>query len=378
MNKPNEIRAVPQLASLQALRFIAAGMVVYVHALATYADKIGTLENTLAPAGLGEFGVKLFFCISGYIIYLSSGQLRTGAASALNFMQRRLTRIVPLYWTATLLYALKLALQDQAPEWVDILRSLFFIPYTDANGLMRPVLGVGWSLNYEMMFYLLFAGTLLVRPGRRIMLLGAALALLLSVHYLLPPSADAGSLHIGIYLLGDYYLLYFLAGLLIARLQNKQQLHAKLPRLGARTVITILLALLISYCLLTLLKTLHPALEEGLIAAICITCLSLCTLENPGTPEQGSRSIDMLKLGGDASYCTYLTHGFIMGPVARLFDLLGQKPDPVLFSLAMVLACSAAGILLYCAVEKPVLRKLAAMLRPRMQPQLKLQLPYER
>ena len=71
----------------------------------------------------------------------------------------------------------------------------------------------------------------------------------------------------------------------------------------------------------------------------------------------------MLKLGGDASYCTYLTHGFIMGPCARMFSLLGQQPDPAWFALAMVPVCSAAGIILYCVFEKPLLRKLAAALR---------------
>lgn len=368
----------PPLISLQALRFIAAGMVVYVHALATYADKIAPVPGGLTPAALGEFGVKLFFCISGYIIYQSSGQLKAGLASTADFMQRRLTRIVPLYWAATLLYALKLALQDAAPDLPDLVRSLFFIPYADAHGLMRPVLGVGWSLNYEMMFYLLFGLSLLVRPGRRIAVLFAALGLLLAGHYLLPPTADAGALHVALYLLGDYYLLYFLAGLLIARLQSDGCLHAALPRLRAKTVIAVLLLLLAAYCIPAWLTRLPGLLEEGLMALVCVASLLLCTLEKPAAPGQVPAAVKLLKLGGDASYCIYLTHGFVMGPSARLFDLLGREPDPTLFAWAMVAVCSAAGILLYCVFEKPLLRKIAAALRPSMhtRSQLKLQLPY--
>ncbi|MDE2599780.1 MAG: acyltransferase [Rhodocyclaceae bacterium] len=369
-------RAAPQLVSLQALRFLAAGMVVYVHALSTYADKVAPVGATLTPAALGEFGVKLFFCISGYIIYLSSGQLRAGAASALDFMQRRLTRIVPLYWTATLLYAAKLAAQGDPPAVLDIVRSLLFLPYADTNGLMRPVLGVGWSLNYEMMFYLLFAGTLLLRPARRPVALALALAVLLCFHHVLPPAATAGALHVGLYLLGDHYLLYFLAGLAVAWLQNDGRLYRRLPRFAPRTTILALLGLIALYCAPVLILSMPRLTLESLMAVVCIACLLLCTLERQGADTPPAPAVRLLKLGGDASYCTYLTHGFVMGPAARLIDLLGQATGPLPFAFAMLALCSAAGILLYCVFEKPLLRKVAAWLRPPVPPQLKPDLPY--
>lgn len=370
-------RAAPQLISLQALRFLAAGMVVYVHALATYADKIGPMSDIPTPAALGELGVKLFFCISGYIIYLSSGYLRAGAASVIDFMQRRLTRIAPLYWTATLLYALKLALQNDAPALSDILRSLFFIPYADTHGLMRPVLGVGWSLNFEMMFYLLFAGTLFFRPARRPALLGAALAFLLLCHYAFPPADNAGALHTGLYLLGDYYLLYFLVGLSIAWLQHDGRLYQGLPQLSPKLAIGVLLCLIVFYCVFTIVLPLSWGIKEGLMADICLVSVVICTLERPSQHARPSTVMRLLKLGGDASYCTYLTHGFSMGPIARLLDLLGLQPDPVGFACAMVVFCSATGILLYAVFEKPLLKKIAALLRPApLQPQLKPHLPY--
>lgn len=364
MHQNTAARAAPQLVSLQALRFIAAGMVVYVHALATYADKVAPISGTLTPAALGEFGVKLFFCISGYIIYLSSGQLRAGTATALDFMQRRLTRIVPLYWTATLLYALKLAAQGDPPALLDIVRSLLFLPYADENGLMRPVLGVGWSLNYEMMFYLLFAGTLLLRPGRRPAVLGAALAVLLFFRYAFPPGDAAGALHVGLYLLGDHYLLYFLAGLAIAWLQKDGRLYRHLPQFSPRTTILALLGLISLYCIPVMLTSMPRMLMEALMAVICIVCLLLCTLERQGTHESPTLAVRLLKLGGDASYCTYLTHGFVMGPCARLIDLLGHETGPLPFAFSMLVLCSTTGILFYCLFEKPLLRKVAAWLRP--------------
>ncbi len=57
------------------------------------------------------------------------------------------------------------ALAAIAPQWMtatrasapDLLRSLLFIPFYKENGLIRPLLFVGWSLNYEMLFYLSIA-----------------------------------------------------------------------------------------------------------------------------------------------------------------------------------------------------------------------------
>ena len=54
---------------------------------------------------------------------------------------------------------------------------MFFIPSEKRNGLIQPTLSVGWSLNYEMFFYVLFGGLLLVKAlVTRVALLSALLA----------------------------------------------------------------------------------------------------------------------------------------------------------------------------------------------------------
>jgi exopolysaccharide production protein ExoZ len=40
------------------------------------------------------------------------------------------------------------------PSFVDYLKSIAFMPHEALNGEIVPVLGVGWTLNYEMAFYL--------------------------------------------------------------------------------------------------------------------------------------------------------------------------------------------------------------------------------
>ena len=100
--------------------------------------------------------------ISGFIItYITRADSR-------QFIQQRLVRIVPLYWLCTLgtLAAVRL-LKDSGRTWADaglgnVLKSLLFVPYRDTHGEIQPILSVGWTLNLEMFFYMLFAAALMI------------------------------------------------------------------------------------------------------------------------------------------------------------------------------------------------------------------------
>src|SRR5207237_5929129 len=78
------------------------------------------------------------------------------------FLGRRIARIVPIYWTVTTIY---LAVALSAPSLLNseflgaggVLASYLFIPVTRPDGLVQPLYGLGWTLNYEMFFYVLFS-----------------------------------------------------------------------------------------------------------------------------------------------------------------------------------------------------------------------------
>ncbi|WP_374413180.1 acyltransferase family protein, partial [Novosphingobium colocasiae] len=160
------------LRNIQALRALAALMVVVVH-LETLAAPLGIGAGQLAPFAVG---VDLFFVISGFIMVHTTARRRQSPAA---FLANRLLRIAPLYWTLTaLLFALAVAapglLGATRADPVALLKSLAFIPGERADGTMRPVLFVGWSLNLEMAFYCVFALCLTVADLRRRVLLGVA------------------------------------------------------------------------------------------------------------------------------------------------------------------------------------------------------------
>jgi exopolysaccharide production protein ExoZ len=87
-------------------------------------------------------------------------------SSSISFAGRRIVRIVPTYWVATFLAVILYASLplSRHPSISELLKSLIFIPYsTDPTADMQPVLAQGWTLNYEMFFYALFAIALIRR-----------------------------------------------------------------------------------------------------------------------------------------------------------------------------------------------------------------------
>jgi len=106
--------------------------------------------------GFGHFGVDIFFVISGFVMMLSTEM------TADKFFLKRIVRIVPTYWFFTIgvfLIALILpdVLKNTTANPVHLIKSFFFVPF-DKNGVgVTPILALGWTLNYEMYFYLLFA-----------------------------------------------------------------------------------------------------------------------------------------------------------------------------------------------------------------------------
>lgn len=134
-----------KLESIQHLRAFAAVYVVLFH----LGDKFST-----SLFSEGWRGVSLFFAISGFIIAFVHGCDRGASGAAIYFI-KRLVRIIPPYVPAFLLILSLFLLtgtgSDLHRDPVNILRNLFLIQTPS-----QSILGVAWTLVYEMYFYLMF------------------------------------------------------------------------------------------------------------------------------------------------------------------------------------------------------------------------------
>jgi peptidoglycan/LPS O-acetylase OafA/YrhL len=151
------------LNNIQALRFYAAFAVVLYHSRKLFME-LGLQGDTfLYWAKFGNFGVDVFFVISGYVMWYTTREAGRDAGTALDFLRRRLFRIYLGYWPFYILAAaVTLLIGERDPGNIYWLESFFLLNPT----IRHQVLGVAWTLSYELYFYLMFTVLILLPLAR--------------------------------------------------------------------------------------------------------------------------------------------------------------------------------------------------------------------
>lgn len=265
---------VAKLRSIQLLRGLAACAVVVLHA-------VPEGEQAIGGRGFGAAGVDLFFVISGFIMTNVARDRK-----ALEFLRDRLWRIYPMWWIAVLPWIFMVPRGPTA-----IVSSLTLWPIY-AGGYYVPVLKVGWTLSFELLFYLGMTFAILR---------GAALPLLAYGLFLVAALASSSPL---MHFVGSPMTLEFLMGVAIAGLPRRALLGFLVPA-------GIALFALTSPAIGDVDSTLHPqwalwrALLWGCPAALVVWgALSL-------EPLFARQLFDLPVAVGDASYSIYLFHPLV-------------------------------------------------------------------
>lgn len=329
------------ILSIQYLRGIAALMVVWHHAR----EQIVGLAN-IFPSNFGASGVDIFFVISGFIMVVTT----TGRTTTpIQFMGKRIARVVPLYWFLTILMvclwiAKPTIFRTLQVSETSLLQSLFFIPHFSAAFPEQawPILVPGWTLNYEMFFYMAFAAALFL--PERFRLVGITLILLIFVATgpLFGPFKSAA-----LKTYTDPLLLEFLAGAWIGYLWGRHRLS--LPRSVS------LVSALAGFSLLTARNGEALGVFTQILGAVLLIIGAL-NCKFPSFMNVFLRAL------GDASYSLYLTHIFTLGIFRYAWVKLNGTTqtlyDGGVFMLASVSACTVVGLFVFRFVESPMTVKL--------------------
>lgn len=351
--------AAPRFLSIQVLRAVAALGVIYQHIQYDFQVKFG-IAGFPPRLGVTDLGVDLFFVISGFIMVYTSERLFAQPGGWKIFITRRLIRIVPIYWATSLAALAYILLRQRGSDmeplsqfvrW--IAASFMFLPYPRTSGDVVPLNGVGWTLNYEMYFYAIFA--LAIALPRRlavaaISLLFAAIAL---AGLLLAPLPNPLAFW------ADTIILEFVFGMLIA-LALREGL--RLPSwLGWGCVIAGLAAYVWvgRYGLGDMPRVVYWGLPSALIIA------GLAGMARPAEDRPPNAVTRFFAFLGDASYSIYLLHPFMLtAPRLLMFGLAGDgvspPAQPWLYAGLQFAAAVLAGVALHLLFERPVTRWLRA------------------
>ncbi|WP_296232625.1 acyltransferase family protein [uncultured Pseudomonas sp.] len=315
------------LVSVQALRALAAWVVVFHHVMQVFFDFQADSFVGRLFAERGAVGVDIFFVISGLVIYLSTQGKRI---TPWRFMLNRALRIVPAYWLYSLMAALIIAFANpvmpvQEFDLHHLLLSLFFIPAENPGGFgLYPTLNVGWTLNYEMFFYLLYALTFIFTERLRLVFIVLSLAMfgLLATQ---PWMSE-------FYRNSIVYEFVFGMGLGVIYTRGWIRQGFWLP------LLVIAASLLTIYHFDNSMRLLHWGVPSALIVAACIAM------------EPCFRGNRLLSHMGDCSYSVYLLHVIVLSLGWYLQARLGLAPALVIAACIPVIALAAWGS--YELIEK--------------------------
>jgi len=331
------------LTNIQALRACAALAVLCYHTFDKLQQMMPGSAGWLAFMQLvGPLGVDMFFVISGFLMVYTTWDAPATAAQARRFLLRRWIRVVPIYWLATSAMVLLLLLAPGAfreLQWqpLQILASYFFVPFRNAMGNTSPLVGVGWTLNFEMYFYLLFAVAMLF--PRRIAMLNLALVSLVTLGAWLHPQ------HALLEMMTSPLLLEFsvgsLAAVLLIRFAESIPFFALFAGL-----------LLLGYLQMDDAGSIGTALLKGVaMAAILLAVVAAEQRSQLRVPKAWQAL-------GDSSYSLYLSHVFLLGALARVWLRLVGAQHATLFCLAIFALVPLIAHGIYRAVELPITRRL--------------------
>ena len=345
-----------KLEGIQALRGFAASIVVFHHfawVVGRFHHDPSSLARFYRLAEVGASGVDIFFCISGLVIARSGWGFGAGARSAWAFACGGLVRVLPLYWLLTsllvALWAAGLALRELAVTPGLIVASYLLIPYpkADAAGVVttHPMLDVGWTLTFEMYFYILCTAVIWAAGGRRLFplallaLIAAALAALL-----LDPASSLREIAL------SPMLVEFAFGVLLARWGEQLPLGDRLRRWVARGLIAAGVAGLVASIFLA-----DPAAMRLLVWGVPGAAIVWGAMLSDFDAAR-SRASRLAMAIGTASYTVYLAHPFAtlgLGMILKRGWLQGIDSDLLLMgaTIATVLATTAT----YPLLEGPLL-----------------------
>lgn len=317
------------MVTIQWLRALAVMMVIVFHVLL----KAQILGLTTLSFSQGAAGVDLFFIISGFIMVYITNRRKF---SFINFMKRRVLRIIPLYWLLSMVvgivYFYNPSIVNSHNGETDILSSFSLLPVQGKVMLLE----VGWTLRYEFFFYFIFAISFFLFRKNAIY----CLVLIVTISMA------------SLFNLNNFYVQYFTNPIILEfsfGIASYYLFRKVTTKIGLASLIT-------GVMLLALFALAEYGLQNRVVfygLPMLFIFLGLLSFEDSIKKSKGCTSRFFSYLG-DASYSLYLSHTLAIGVVAKALTLFNNGIAPYMFVPLAIIASLLTGIVCYECVEKPI------------------------
>lgn len=315
-------------ANIDVIRIFAASSVVVFHVGQMLQSRGMNIEKLAGVQAFFSSGVYLFFVISGFVI--STSIFATETKSLFGFYKSRIKRIVPLYAFLTTLTFLIfnssaiLGYSEIQFSVEELIKSLFFV--TELSNSSPPIVQQGWTLEFEMAFYLIIGFSLFLKNHR--------ISLIASIVVLCFVSAVIGN---------TLFLLFAIGMILSFIVKNFRTNSFWIGVVGVAIFTTVATSVVCNVI------SMSP-FSYGLFYSVIIFCsVNVKQLE----------SILVITLG-QISYATYLIQGIIIGAIYQIIPNLSIFRFSIysIISSCVLITCILSGYVLNKFIEKPVSGKM--------------------
>jgi len=349
------------IVSIQLLRVVAALSVVYVHC----AD--GIVCRSFRTTG--RFGVDIFFVISGFVIaYVVS----RGEGGAGNFLIKRVIRIEPMYLFVTIIMTLTAVIfpgliKNNEVSVSGFIKSILFIPGPENGG--SPVLDQGWTLNYEMLFYVVVFLCVLFAKNKRYLTISCALALVFIMAVLQFGNTDNFILNY----YGPSMFLEFIYGIILYHLYTLFETTNRRISVNRWVKIIALASSAIfwyGFMIYCDMGDHYLSISRGIILGIPAAAVAGSVLFLEKEIRYDNKAIRFLAEIGEASYVMYLIHCLIITFFAKVvFEEASGTNCLFIYEIVkiiiVVIATITFSILVHRFIDMPIQRYLKSLLKNR-------------
>jgi exopolysaccharide production protein ExoZ len=346
----------PEWISIQVLRGLAALIVVMGHSVGKLKHEYQTSPEWLLNVWkVSALGVDVFFILSGLVMVLVSNQAASSYQYSKKFLLNRIIRIFPIYWIALSLFLLLKFIADGGGGTLQLgtlFRSFLLLPVITDDGKFHPLLGVGWTLIFEMFFYYVFSLLLFKNSFDRVRII----TLVFIILSFLGLYTNSSSPFVVFYT--SPLTLEFASGMIIGLLIKENKL------LRVKWGLSIIFLSLLLFGLSHLLDSPYVSFENinkwrfvfwggpaFLLVYGCVSC------------ERLFKHIlfSVFKKIGDSSYSLYLFHAAVILPaLGAIFSYLSVYKLVSFYEafFIMIVSCIIGSYVIHYYLEKPLTNKL--------------------